>query len=338
MRYRYFNVLNGRQLIVILILLGMLLLVFQGYRRINHYPKNIRQNVFFAGSNLGGLTPQEAEAVIYRLSEEKAIPPVEAVLDPETNGVIPELNGLEVDVAATLQQIVEAEENSEVQPVYREIPPAVTLADFPERPLYQGNPAKPQVAFLVNVAWGNEYLQEMLDVLEQEKAQATFFLVGRWARANEEDAKSIVDAGFAVANHGYSDAISMANATYEQAKEDIKAGNDAIEEVTGKRPAYFSPHKGELNANVLKAAAEENCRLILWTVDTVDWMLPGVDVMVDKILSKSQNGSLILMHPTEQTADFLREVIPQLRSRGLEPVTLAELLSPSRPEKDVAEP
>ena len=115
---------------------------------------------------------------------------------------------------------------------------------------------------------------------------------------------------------------------------DISKAAAVIEEVCGKRPVYFSPHRGELSEEVLQAAASLGNRTIMWTVDTVDWKLPGVAVMLEKILSQAEGGSLILMHPTEQTADFLRQVIPALRAKGLEPVSLSKLLSPLRTLKE----
>ena len=336
MRYRYFNVFSGRMVFIILIVLLLSLFLFHSCNQVSlRQSQVIGKNVFFAGKNLGGLTPQEAETVLTRLADEKKIPAVDAFINPETKGVIPDLNGVELDVVSTLEEIVSAKHNTDVEPVFREVPAAITRFAFRESPVYQGNPAKQQVTFLINVAWGNEYLTEMLDVLQQEDAQATFFVVGRWVRNNQESAKLIANAGFEMANHGDSDAINMASASFEQALQDIQNANDTIEQLTGKRPDFYSPHKGELNDDVLKAAAQEECQLILWTVDTVDWMLPGVDVMVEKILTHATGGSLILMHPTEQTADFLRQVIPELRRMGLEPVSLSALLSPTRQDKGV---
>ena len=339
MRYRHFSVLNGRRLFGILIVLFVFPATFQSCGKLVYRRQNlVQQNVYLNGNDIGGLTKEEALLVITRLVSDNVIPAVDAVVDPETESVIPDLNGLEVDVDTTLQKVLEAERGSEVQPVYRQVPAGVTISSYPYHPVFQGNPEKKQVVFLINVAWGNEYLPEMLNVLQEADAGATFFLVGRWVRGNGEEAVRIKDAGFELANHGDSDALSMARAGYAEVLEDIKKANNTIETVCGVRPSYFSPHRGELTEHVLKAAAEENCRTVMWTVDTVDWKLPGVDVMVEKISTQAGEGSLILMHPTEQTAEFIRQVIPKLRRNGLEPVSLSELLSPLRTEKGVNSP
>jgi len=331
MRYRYFGVLSGRRLISILFLLFVLPAAFHGCRQMTWQKQPlVKPNVLLNDNDLGGLTAEEASGVLARLAMELRLNPVNAVIDPVTKGVIPELSGVELDVGATLSLLMQAKAGSKVEPVFLDLPAEVSLASFPLHPVYQGNSQKPQVAFLINVAWGNEYLQEILEVLQAAEAGATFFLVGRWVRENQEMARLLRDSGFELANHGYSDLLSMSKLDYPQALQDIKEANDVIEEICGVRPIFFSPHKGELSEHVLKAAAQENNRTVLWTVDTVDWKLPGVEVMSEKIYTNAAGGSLILMHPTAQTAELLRKVIPALRATGLEPVSLSELLCPSR--------
>lgn len=329
MRYRCFSVLNGK------ILFAMLMIIFILPTMLGSCGKYVRQrtgqiskDVIFQGINLGGSQPDEARAVVSRIAAELMVPPVDAVKDSETGGVIPDINGLEVDMEKTMAAITAAKAGVQVYPVYNKIQADVTMADFPELPVYQGNPAKQQVVFLINVAWGNEFLTPMLETLKENKAGATFFLVGRWVRQNPELAQAIADAGFELANHGDSDGVSMGRVGFQDAVDQIKKCADTIENTCGVRPIYFSPHRGELSEHVMKAAVAENSRVIMWTVDTVDWKLPGVDVMVEKIINNATGGSLILMHPTEQTNEFLRQVIPALRERDLEPVTLSTLLNP----------
>ncbi len=50
----------------------------------------------------------------------------------------------------------------------------------PNLPIYRGNAGKRKVAFVINVAWGNEELMEILEILDYYQLKKTFFLVGRW--------------------------------------------------------------------------------------------------------------------------------------------------------------
>jgi probable sporulation protein (polysaccharide deacetylase family) len=334
MRYRLFTVLRAPKVLFTILILFLMLLAVNHFRPTFRRTSTIGDGVSFAGRDLSGLTAAEAKIVIEQAASILNHPPIDSKLDPATNGVIPGLNGLAVDVEETLARALAAQENETVKPVYQQVEAALSLTHFPEKPIYRGNPAKSEVAFLINVAWGNEYLEELLAVLKEEQAEATFFLVGRWVQANKAEARLLAESGFELGNHGFSDALSMQELSFEAAAADISKAAAVIEEVCGKRPVYFSPHRGELSEEVLQAAASFGNRTIMWTVDTVDWKLPGVAVMLEKILSQAEGGSLILMHPTEQTADFLRQVIPALRAKGLEPVSLSKLLSPLRTLKE----
>ena len=335
MRYSCFSVLNGRKLLSLILFVLLLPVALNSCSKLlQRDSTSVSRDVIFDGKSLSGLTANEVRIVVEQVAQIKQIQPQEAIIDATTNGVIPGLNGLDLDIEKTVERILQARTGETVDPIYQQIPPAITLVDYKKYPIFQGNSSKRQVTFIINVAWGNEYLQEMLDVLKEASAQATFFLVGRWVYANQEEAKMISAAGFEIASHGYSDAISMGQATKAVIEKDIALAAHTIETVCNTKPLYFSPHRGELSPLVLEAASAQNQQVIMWTIDTVDWKLPGVDTMIKKIVANAKGGSLILMHPTEQTAEFLRQVIPTLRNMGLEPVTLTELLSPVRVLKE----
>ena len=60
--------------------------------------------------------------------------------------------------------------------VFTQTKPKVHLNDLPPAPIYKGNPNKPMVTFIINVAWGNEYLSEMLATLKKHNISVSFFL------------------------------------------------------------------------------------------------------------------------------------------------------------------
>jgi peptidoglycan-N-acetylglucosamine deacetylase len=329
-RCRYFKALYGKKLFSLLLVICILPAVFGGGSKyLRRYFSGVSKDVTFNGSDMSGLLREDVNLIVSGMAKTMHTAPVDAAVDEVSGGVIPDINGCGVNIEGTVDAIMAAKKGTVVDAVCLEIPAAVRLDDFPERAVFRGNPQKQQVSFLINVAWGNEYLPEMLKVLTEENAGATFFLVGRWVRQYGELAIAIRDAGFELANHGDSDAANMGSLSVEAAREQISKCTDTIYTTCGVKVQYFSPHKGELGENVLKAAALENTRVIMWTVDTVDWKLPGVENMVNKILANAAGGSLILMHPTAQTAEFLRQVIPALRQMGLEPVMLSTLLSPT---------
>jgi peptidoglycan/xylan/chitin deacetylase (PgdA/CDA1 family) len=234
-----------------------------------------------------------------------------------------------MDQEATLARLAEAEPGQPVTPVWRELKAGITAADYPTAVIDRGNPARLQVTLMINVAWGNEYLPEMLDVLEQQGVTTTFFPVGRWAERFPELLGEIYSRGHECGNHGYSDSEVFSGLDYPAAVESLRKANEVVARITGQTPRWFTPHKGEYNPAALEAAAAQKMRLLLWTLDTVDWQKPGEEVMARRILDNLVPGAIILMHPTEQSAGFLRLVLPEIKAQGYEVVTMSTLLSPS---------
>jgi hypothetical protein len=79
---------------------------------------------------------------------------------------------------------------------------------------------------------------------------------------------------------------------------------------------------------VLEIVSRQGMRTVLWSIDTVDWMSPGVPKMKSKVLDNLHEGAIVLMHPTEDTVTFLKETIPEIKNRGFNIVNMEQLLNP----------
>lgn len=292
-------------------------------------PHRVAAGVYLGEQAVGGWSMEQVRAHLERIAPESRVAPVEPRVDPATQGLIPGLDGVELDVQATLERVLRAPPNASVAYVFREIPPSKTLADLPLAPIYQGNPAKRAVAVEINVAWGKEWIPGLLDVLDRHHAKATWFLMGDWAKANASLARQIAQRGHEIASHGYS-AVDWERLDRKGILEQITMADQAIQAATGVRPFWFSTHKGVVNEEILKAARELGHETVMWTADTVDWMNPTVDWMVGRVLKKAGPGALILMHPTERTPDALDRILSALEARGLKVLTVGDLLSTRR--------
>lgn len=71
-------------------------------------------------------------------------------------------------------------------------------------------------------------------------------------------------------------------------------------------------------------------RTILWLADTVDWRKPETTKMVNRVLSKVENGTMILMHPTNPVAERLSLMITQIKEKRLKLGTVSDLMSKKR--------
>ncbi|MEW6182549.1 MAG: polysaccharide deacetylase family protein [Bacillota bacterium] len=194
-------------------------------------------------------------------------------------------------------------------------------------PFYQGPGEKRRIALTVNVYWGEEYLPKMLQRLRENKVKATFFLGGQWVEKFPDLSRDIA-RDFEIGSHGYThphpDQLSLADNLTE-----ITRSETAIRRATGRKPHLFAPPYGESGPAVLDAAYQADYRVILWSIDPVDWRNPPAAAISGKIISKAHNGAIVLLHPTAPTVEALPAIISELTGRGFEFSTVSELLAGS---------
>lgn len=254
-------------------------------------------------------------------------PPVDAVVDRVWKA-IPGYNGLEVDVESTYRNALLAPKEP-IKFVYRQIEPKVSLNELGAEPIYRGNPAKPMVSLMINVAWGNQYIVPMLDVLDEENVKVTFFLDGSWLSKNPELATEMLKRGHEMENHAYThpnmSTLSRARATVE-----IEKTQKLLKESLGVTNKWFAPPSGDFDQETVEIASSLGLKTVLWTVDTVDWRNPSPESIVAKITSKAEPGTLVLMHPTASSSKALKAMIRGIKAKGLQLGTVSQTLSAER--------
>ncbi|UFJ42177.1 polysaccharide deacetylase family protein [Brevibacillus humidisoli] len=198
------------------------------------------------------------------------------------------------------------------------------------QPIYRGNPQKPAVSFMVNVAWGNEYLTAMLDTFAKYKVKTTFFLDGSWVSKYPDLAKKIYDNGHEIGNHAYSHP-DMSRIGQDRIRQEIGKTQAVIEKTLGIKPMLFAPPSGAYTQQVVEIAHREfGMKTILWTADTVDWRKPAVSEMVQRVNKQLGHGVLVLMHPTEASQKGLEQLLKAAIAKGFVPTTVSEVLSSKR--------
>ena len=261
-------------------------------------------------------------------ADQYTIPAIDAKIDPIWKA-IPGYNGHMVDVEASYKKMKKTGQFNENMLVFKQVKPNIHLEDLPPAPIYKGNPEKPMVSFIINVAWGNEYLSDMLATLKQHHVTTTFFLEGRWAQKYPELAQMITDAGHEVGNHSFTHP-DMKNLSTVQIQQEITKTNGVIKATTGSIPKWFAPPSGSFKDEVVKIASNEEMGTIMWSVDTIDWQKPTSDVLIQRVMSKVHNGAIILMHPTAATSQSLEQLILQIKNKKLQINTVSNLLSEER--------
>lgn len=184
------------------------------------------------------------------------------------------------------------------------------------------NPAQPMVALTFDDGPSTQYTPQILDILKQNNAVATFFILGLQAEQNPEVLTQILEGGNEIGNHSYSHE-SFLTLSDERLKYQIDTAQETVKAATGYTPSLLRPPYGFINENVV---ARVPMPIILWSLDTLDWENRDANVIYNNIFEKVQDGEIILMHDIfESSVEAARVVIPELRRRGYQLVTVSDL-------------
>ena len=185
---------------------------------------------------------------------------------------------------------------------------------------HNDHPARPGNAALV------------VDAFEQAGARGTFFLQGRWVRANPALARRIAEAGHCIGNHSRSHA-PMDMMTDEGIADSLATAEEMIVDATGinPRPLFRCPYgAGAEDPRVLAAIDLAGYRDVRWDIDTHDWE-PGrtpADIITAVVEGHARHGdgAIVLMHGwPDPTHTALPELIDRLRRGGAELVGMDDL-------------
>jgi peptidoglycan/xylan/chitin deacetylase (PgdA/CDA1 family) len=162
---------------------------------------------------------------------------------------------------------------------------------------------------------------QVLDVLEQYGAKATFCMVGPQAQAHPDLVKDVVKAGHRLCDHSVSHDTGMDKQSEAYQSQQILDAERMITKASGGvRPMYYRAPGGAFTPYSRKLAASHGMRPLGWNVDTKDFERPGTDAIVETVQRELANGPTLLFHDAggdrSQTVEALRRVLPWLAEQG----------------------
>lgn len=191
-------------------------------------------------------------------------------------------------------------------------------------PLYRGE-SKTKVSLMVNVYWGTEYIDEMLDIFERQNVTTTFFVGGMWVAENDDVLRKIYGKGHEIGNHGYFHKDHK-KLSAERNAEEIGVTHRLVKSVLGVDMNLFAPPSGSFGKTTLAEAEKLGYATVMWTHDTIDWRDHDAEKIYTRATNKLQGGDLILMHPTQSTVQALERIIATVKEHNLQVAKVSEVL------------
>lgn len=198
----------------------------------------------------------------------------------------------------------------------------------PEWVFLNGPTSEKKVALTFDDGPDGSVTPKILDTLSHYHVKGNFFFIGQSAKAYPSVVKRAFNEGNLVLNHSYSHPQftqkSEAFITNELAQTDA-----LLKSLTGAAPEFVRPPYGIVNDQVLNVAKSRGQKLIIWSIDTLDWSQKEKENIVQNVLRNVRPGEIILMHSNgdkQATAEALPAIIEGLQAKGFEIVTLKELI------------
>lgn len=173
------------------------------------------------------------------------------------------------------------------------------------------------------------YTEQILDILEKEGIKATFFAIGCNVKAYPEITKKVLFAGHEIGNHTYTHPL-VPLTTEENLLREIEETDALLQSLGCEAPVFFRPPQGKFPADVNGLLDKTGKIAVLWSIDTRDWAHTPIEEIVREVDTKVAGGDIILLHDfvsgESNTIPAIKKLIPMLKKRGYQFVTLSELL------------
>ena len=218
---------------------------------------------------------------------------------------------------------------------YLQNPTARKLANIPKPPEPKPTPAPAappaansgsKVIALTFDDGPGPYTAQLLDILDQHGAKATFFLIGSKVSARADVLRRMHSHGHQLGNHSWSHP-ELPKLPVDQIAGEINRTNDAIKQATGIKLTILRPPYGAVNSAVLEQLRLRGMSSILWSVDTRDWADRNSDIVCSRAVAGAHPGAIILMHDIHQTSvGAVPCILSALKQQGYSFVTIQGLI------------
>ena len=186
---------------------------------------------------------------------------------------------------------------------------------------YLGDTSQKVLYLTFDAGYENGCTTKILDILKKHNVPAAFFLVGNYMKTHPDLVKRMADEGHIVGNHTmhHPDMSKIADeAAFQKELEGVEV---LYKEITGQEmPKFYRPPQGVYSQKNLEMAQKMGYKTVFWSLAYVDWnndSQPTAEYAFSKLLPRTHNGAVVLLHSTSQTnAQILDELLTKWKAQG----------------------
>jgi peptidoglycan-N-acetylmuramic acid deacetylase len=211
------------------------------------------------------------------------------------------------------------------------MPPEIKYQLSTYNTCFLGDTTQKEIYLTFDEGYENGYTSKILDILKANNVKAAFFVTTPYILANKDIIKRMTAEGHLVCNHTWRHR-SMASLASDKStfKKEFTSVEDAYKSVTGlDMVKIFRPPMGKYSELSLKETAELGYKTVFWSFAYEDWIptkQPSPAASKEKILSKTTDGSIVLLHAVSKTnTEILDSVLKGWKSMGYEVKSIDKL-------------
>ncbi len=186
---------------------------------------------------------------------------------------------------------------------------------------YLGDTDKKVIYLTFDAGYENGSTEKILDILKKHNVPAAFFLVGHYMETNPDLVRRMAAEGHIVGNHTmhHHDMSKLTDpAAFAKELTDLEA---VYKTVTGEEmPKFYRPPQGIYSQKNLEMAKNLGYKTVFWSLAYVDWnnkAQPTPETAFQKLLPRTHNGAVVLLHSTSTTnAQILDELLTKWKEMG----------------------
>jgi peptidoglycan/xylan/chitin deacetylase (PgdA/CDA1 family) len=204
----------------------------------------------------------------------------------------------------------------------------IAFAQKHRESIYINGPDQKMVALTFDDGPDNINTPAIIDSLKKYNVKGSFFFVGSLVKRYPDVVRYAFENGNLVLGHSYNH-DDLTKKTKKEIQTDLKQTEKAIEDVIGKKPALMRTPYGETDEKVESAISETGSKIILWSLDTMDWSQRESENIKNNVINNIRNGDIILMHSNSgksETAKAVPMIIEELQKRNYNMVDLETML------------
>jgi len=195
---------------------------------------------------------------------------------------------------------------------------------------YIGDTNKKVLYLTFDAGYENSCTEKILDALKKHQVPAAFFLVGNYIEKNADLVRRMAQEGHTVANHTMHHPDMSKIGDKAAFQKELTELEDLYKDTTGQEmPKYYRPPQGTYSDENLRNAKDLGYKTVFWSLAYVDWnndAQPTAEEAFGKLLPRTHNGAVVLLHSTSRTnAEILDELLTKWKDMGYTFGTLEEL-------------